>query len=165
MFPTIVTMDYLEDDILSELLSAYAITGSKDWEACMSQSTIHHLESIFSGWVGGKSVIVDGWIRTLGTSGHNDFELHCDNHYGNQYVAVIQLKGEEGVGGDLVLYDPAWRNPQFMSDGIKPNTFNYTIPFSVGRIVMFPSNVWHRVTEYVGTQSRSTLNLMIRRVE
>lgn len=165
LFPTVITVDYLDNEVLSEIITSHALSGSKDWEACMSRATITQLEQLFSGWVGGSCTIVEGWVRTLGTNGHNDFELHCDSHYGNQYVAVVQMKGEEGKGGDLVLYDPAWRNPQFVSDTVNPNAYVYTIPFSVGRIMLFPSNVWHRVTEYTGTQSRSTLNLMVRRAE
>lgn len=160
LFPTPVLIDYLNEEQVLELASSFATYGEKDWEMILSDPSIitDKIEKHFVG----KYEICDGWVR----SGYSSFDIHCDSHYGNQFVCVVQLYGEEGVGGDLVLYDPAWRNPQYMSDCLSnPNTVDYTVKFKVGQIILFPANVWHKVTEYRGSITRITLNLMIRRVE
>lgn len=159
LFPTKVAIDYLNEEQVLELASNFAAYGDKDWEMVLSDPTI--ITSKVEKYFGGKYEICDGWIR----SGYSSFDLHCDSHYGNQLVCVVQLYGEESSGGDLVLYDPAWRNPQYMNDSnLNPNTVDYTVKFKVGQIILFPANVWHKVTEYKGKVSRITLNLMIRRI-
>lgn len=159
IFPTRIVLEQLDETEVFHLASRFAEHGEKDWEVIVDNPDI--IINKIEQWLDGKYEICDGWIRC----GYSSFDLHCDSHYGNQYVCVVQLYGEEGVGGDLVLYDPAWRNPQYMNDfNSNPNTVDYTVKFKIGQIILFPSNVWHRVTEYKGGISRITLNLMIRKL-
>ena len=158
IFPTRIVKEHLSENEVLELATRFAEHGDKDWEKVLYDTSI--ITSKVEKWFNGKYEICDGWVR----SGYSGFDIHCDSHYGNQLVCVVQLYGEEDAGGDLVLYDPAWRNPQYVSDSINPNTVDYTVKFKVGQIILFPADVWHKVTNYTGKISRITLNLMIRRV-
>ena len=159
LFPTKVVLEQLSQNEVLSLASRFAEYGDKDWENIVYDKEI--ITSKVEKWLVGKYEIVDGWVR----SGYTSFDIHCDSHYGNQLVCVVQLYGNEGVGGDLVLFDPSWRNPQWMSDKKQKDVNTYTIPFKIGQVIIFPSDLWHKVTQYDGDISRITLNLMIRRVE
>lgn len=158
LFPTRFIIEQFDENVVFDLATKFAENGSKDWEYIVSDHSIvtRYLTNSF----GGEYEIVEGWVR----SGYSSFDLHCDSHYGNQFVCVVQLYGEENAGGDLVVYDPAWRNPQWVSDTKNPDSNTHTIPFKIGRVIIFPSDVWHRVTPYTGGISRITLNLMIRKI-
>lgn len=158
IFPTRIVLEQLSEEEVLMLASRFAEYGDKDWETVLEDRSI--ITSKIEKWFSGKYEICEGWVR----NGYSGFDIHCDSHYGNQLVCVVQLYGEEGAGGDLVLYDPAWRNPQYVSDSINPNTVDYTVPFKKGQIILFPADVWHRVTNYTGKINRITLNLMIRKV-
>jgi hypothetical protein len=158
IFPTRIIVDELSENQVFHFASRFAEHGEKDWELVVDQPTI--ITDLINKWCDGEYEIVDGWIR----SGYSSFDLHCDSHYGNQLVCVVQLYGEEGCGGDLVLYDPSWRNPQWTSDYKQKDVNTETIKFKIGQVIVFPSDVWHKVTEYTGSISRITLNLMIKRV-
>lgn len=103
--------------------------------------------------------VVEAWTRTLG-GGSNHLGLHADSHYGGTHVAVLWLTGDFGQGGDLVLYDPAWRNPQRPVDGKQASANTRTVKFEPGKIVIFPADVWHSVTEYTGC-TRIGLNVVV----
>lgn len=158
IFPTRIIVDQLSQDDVFELANKFAEHGEKDWEKIVDDPEIV-LRKIRESF-GGEYTIVDGWVRV----GYNSFDLHCDSHYGNQLVCVVQLYGNEECGGDLVLYDPSWRNPQWTSDVKQVDANTEVVKFKVGQFVVFPSDVWHRVTEYTGSISRITLNLMIKRI-
>jgi hypothetical protein len=158
LFPTKVVFNNLLQDTVLELVNKYTTSNSKDWEELIEDNSI--VIDLVEKYYEGKYEICEGWIR----SGYTSFDIHCDSHYGNQLVCVVQLYGDEGKGGDLVLYDPSWSNPQWVSDSKNSDSNTYVIPFKSGQIIVFPSNVWHRVTEYTGSISRITLNLMLRRV-
>lgn len=158
LWPTIVTSSDIPLDICLKIYDRHITSGSKDWEDVITPEEANIIFSEFSEYE-----ICDGWIRTLTTKSNNNFELHCDSHYGNQLVAVLQLFGEEEQGGELVLYDPSWKNPQWMSDTINSNSNKFQFQFKVGQLVVFPSNVWHEVKAYHGSINRTTLNLMLRR--
>ena len=158
LFPTNVIIEQLNEDDVLDLATKFAEQGDKDWEY-LSIDDAFITKSLEEAY-GGKYEIVEGWVR----SGYHSFDSHCDSHYGSQFVCVVQLYGEEGCGGDLVVYDPAWRNPQWVSDTKQQDANTYTFPFKVGRVIIFPSDVWHKVTPYTGKISRITLNLMIRKV-
>jgi len=158
LFPTKVVFNNLLQDTVLELVHKYTTSNSKDWEELIEDDSI--VIDLVEKYYEGKYEICEGWIR----SGYTSFDIHCDSHYGNQLVCVVQLYGDEGKGGDLVLYDPSWSNPQWVSDSKNSDSNTYVIPFKSGQIIVFPSNVWHRVTEYTGSISRITLNLMLRRV-
>jgi hypothetical protein len=151
-------MEQLDENEVFHLASRFAENGDKDWKVVVDNPEL--IISKIETWFDGKYEIVDGWIR----SGYSSFDLHCDSHYGNQLVCVVQLYGEEGQGGDLVMYDPSWRNPQWMSDSKQEDANTFVIPFKIGRVVVFPSDVWHKVTPYTGKISRITLNLMVRKI-
>lgn len=159
IFPTRIILEQLDQDEVFHLAGRFAEYGEKDWEIILDNPNL--ITDKIHKWFAGKYEIVDGWVR----SGYTSFDMHCDSHYGNQLVCVVQLYGNEGVGGDLVLFDPSWRNPQWMSDKKQSDVTTYSIPFKVGQVIVFPSDVWHKVTPYNGDISRITLNLMIRRVE
>lgn len=161
LFPTRIAVEKLSEDFVLSLTEKYAINPSKSYKDILSDIDIKMIESLISNNYPGKYIVCDGWVR----SGYNNFDIHCDSHYGNQLVAVLQLYGDKESGGDLVLYDPSWSNPQWMSDTQNSDTNTYTFKFTMGQLIIFPSNVWHKVTEYRGKTNRITLNLMIRRVE
>jgi len=102
-----------------------------------------------------KGVIRDIWLRNE----HDHFDLHCDDHHNTTHIAIVWVSGENNKGGDLILYDPLWRNPQ----KLKKNecTFTHTIKFEIGKIVIFPSNVWHKVTKYNGNEKRLVINVAL----
>lgn len=158
LFPTKVIIDNIGEENVLNLAGRYAEVGDKDWEYILTDHSL--ITNIIEQNYGGEYEIVEGWVR----SGYNSFDIHCDSHYGNQLVCVVQLYGEEGAGGDLVMYDPAWRNPQWVSDTKQADSVTHTVQFKIGQVIIFPSDVWHKVTEYKGSISRITLNLMIRRI-
>lgn len=164
LWPTRVVITEIPLDICAKLYDKYVQTGSKDYEDILDEDSANYLKNQVDTYFLAEHEICDGWIRTLSTSSQNDFELHCDNHYGNQIVGVLQLFGDQDCGGEINLYDPAWRNPQFVSDRVNKNSNKFTVPFIPGQFIIFPANVWHSVNAYTGETPRSTLNLMIRRV-
>ena len=159
IFPTKIILEQLDQENVFHLVNRFAEYGDRSWEKVVDNPNIF-IDKI-EKWFDGKYEIVDGWIR----SGYTSFDLHCDSHYGNQLVCVVQLYGQENSGGDLILYDPSWRNPQWMSDSKQNDVNTYAVSFKIGQVIVFPSEVWHKVTSYTGEISRITLNLMIRRIE
>jgi len=105
-----------------------------------------------------EPVIASSWISSFNpnSSGMN---IHTDEDHGGTISAVIWYEGEEGQGGDLVLWDPRWENPKLWG-GVKGDG-KHTIPFKPGKIVMFPSSVWHGVTAYTGTENRNAVNCVL----
>jgi hypothetical protein len=108
--------------------------------------------------------IINTWAREVEPNGKdNNFEIHCDTHHHADYIAVVWLDGEEDCGGDLMLYDPAWRNPRNPRDFDKDSrhAYRHSVKFKVGEVIMFPACVWHSVTSYTGTRTRVGLNLAV----
>lgn len=105
-----------------------------------------------------EPVVSSSWISAFdpNSSGMN---IHSDEDHGGTISAVCWFEGEEGNGGDLVLWDPRWENPKLWG-GVKGDG-KYTIPFQKGKVVMFPSSVWHGVTPYTGTTKRRSLNMTL----
>lgn len=159
IFPTPIVIEHLNEDEFFTMAVMFAEHGEKDWTSIVTDHST--ITSKVEKWFSGKYEIVEGWVR----SGYSSFDIHCDNHYGNQLVCVVQLYGEEDKGGDLILYDPSWRNPQFVSDTINSNINEHVVKFKRGQVIVFPSDVWHKVTDYTGNISRITLNLMLRRIK
>ena len=164
LWPTRVAYGTIDFDLVMAVYNKYAEIDSKDWEEVCTEDLKNAVLKEVHGEYPGTYEIVDGWIRKTTTKDHNDFGIHCDNHYGNQLVAVLQVMGDEDCGGDLVLYDPSWSNPQWVSDTKNVDCNTFIVPFLMGQLVIFPSNVWHSVKEYHGLTNRITLNLMLRRV-
>lgn len=110
----------------------------------------------------GRITITDVWIRTAANAVNNNFEIHCDSHKGTDYIGVLWLTGQENHGGDVTLYDPAWRNPQRLRHE-RQQTYNlkHEFKFTLGEFILFPSNVWHEVSTYTGTVERISLNFAI----
>ena len=103
-------------------------------------------------------IICSSWLSTFSPNS-NGMNLHTDEDHGGTISAVCWFEGEEGQGGDLVLWDPRWENPKLWG-GVKGDG-KYVIPFQKGKIVMFPSSVWHGVTAYTGSTDRRSLNLVL----
>jgi hypothetical protein len=164
LWPTKVVIESLPLEVCMSILNEHAKNDTKDWEELVDVGFNALLLSIVNSHYGGTHEICEGWIRTLSTKGHNEFELHSDSHYGSQLVAVIQVSGNEGAGGELVIYDPSWNNPQWVSDTKNKNANTFVIPFKMGNLIIFPSNVWHRVKAYFGQSNRVTLNLMLKKL-
>lgn len=110
----------------------------------------------------GPATIIDAWVRTASEEDNNHFEVHCDNHKGSDHIGVLWITGDEGMGGDLVIYDPAWRNPQKLRND-NAQTYNYKklLPFKVGTLTIFPADVWHEIRHYCGKTERVSLNFAI----
>lgn len=110
----------------------------------------------------GHATIVDAWVRTAEIDVPNNFEIHCDSHKGTDYIGVLWLTGDNDMGGDLVLYDPAWRNPQRLRhDDNQTCNLKQHFKFEVGTLTLFPADVWHEVTRYNGQSERISLNFAI----
>ena len=165
LWPTRVVTTEVPIDICVSIYDKYLQTGSKDWEDILDDKSLKYLTEQVNTYYLADYECIDGWIRTLSSNGNNDFELHCDNHYGNQLVGVLQVFGDEDCGGEINLYDPAWRNPQFVSDNINKNSNKFTVPFIKTQFIIFPADVWHSVSEYTGNVPRTTLNLMFKRIK
>ncbi len=103
-------------------------------------------------------IICSSWISTFSPSS-SGMDIHTDEDHNGTISCVIWFEGEEGCGGDLVLWDPRWENPKLWG-GVKGDG-KYIIPFQKGKLVMFPSSVWHGVTAYTGTTQRRSLNLVL----
>jgi len=164
LWPTKVVIESLPLEVCMSILNEHAKNDTKDWEELVDVGFNALLLSIVNSHYGGTHEICEGWIRTLSTKDHNEFELHSDSHYGSQLVAVFQVAGDEDSGGELVIYDPSWNNPQWVSDTKNENAKVFVIPFKMGTLVIFPSNVWHRVKAYTGRTNRVTLNLMLKKL-
>ena len=146
------------------ILNSHISNNTKNWEDILEKRFENLLLDIVNSYYGGKHEICEGWIRTLSTKDHNDFELHSDSHYGGQLVAVFQICGDEDCGGELVLYDPSWSNPQWVSDTKNKNCNTFIVPFKMGNLIIFPSNIWHKVNSYTGQSNRVTLNLILKKI-
>lgn len=164
LWPTRVVNVDVPLELCTKIYSQHVSIQSKDYEQVLDDNDKRLLLEYVNRYYLAEYDICDGWIRTLTSKGHNNFELHCDSHYGNQLVGVLQLFGDEDNGGDIKLYDPAWRNPQWMSDTKNKNSNSFIVPFKVGQFIIFPANVWHSVETYYGESNRVTLNLMFRRI-
>lgn len=164
LWPTKVVIETLPLEECMIILNSHVSNNTKDWEDIVEKRFENLLLDIVNSYYGGKHEICEGWIRTLSTKDHNDFELHSDSHYGGQLVAVLQISGDEDSGGELVLYDPSWNNPQWVSDTKNRNSNTFTVPFKMGNLVVFPANVWHRVNSYTGNTNRVTLNLILKKL-
>lgn len=103
-------------------------------------------------------VVASSWISAFDPKS-NGMNIHTDEDHGGTISAVIWFEGEEGHGGDLVLWDPRWENPKLWG-GVKGDG-KYVIPFKPGKVVMFPSSVWHGVTAYTGSTQRRSLNIVL----
>lgn len=164
LWPTKVVIESLPLEECMIILNSHVSNNTKDWEDIVEKRFENLLLDIVNSYYGGKHEICEGWIRTLSTKDHNDFELHSDSHYGGQLVAVFQISGDEDCGGELVLYDPSWNNPQWVSDTKNKNSNTFTVPFQMGKLIVFPANVWHRVNSYTGNTNRVTLNLILKKL-
>lgn len=162
LWPTTIYQAYI-DHADCELLRAVIAANTaldKPPEDMISDGTFSLISDCLSSV--GNVTIVDAWIRTVELNCKNDFEIHCDSHKGTDYIGVLWLTGEEDMGGDLVLYDPAWRNPQRLHNEDKQTySINKTFKFTVGVLTVFPASVWHKITAYNGSQERISLNFAI----
>ena len=167
LWPTRVVVTEIPIEYCARLYETYAITNSKDYEVLFenNKDIENYIKEQIDRYYLNDYEFCDGWIRRLSTKENNDFGLHCDNHYGNQLVAVLQVFGDSESGGELNLFDPSWKNPQFVSDSKNSNVNKFTVPFIQGQLVIFPSNVWHSVNSYHGSSDRITLNLMVKRIK
>ena len=163
LFPTKLGLYEINKEYGLELAVKLA---SSEWDALQFIDADLDLQTLITETMKDYSLdqfsvsIVEAWVRKL-HSGANDLGLHCDSHYGGTHVIVFWLTGEDNRGGDLVLYDPAWRNPQRPNvDGTQPQLNTKTVPFKCGQVVIFPADVWHSVTEYSGTL-RYGLNVVV----
>lgn len=163
LWPTTIVTEQFPNDFCLEIMNNFAITNNKEWSEVLTDLQIKMILESVSQNFQGEYEIIDGWIRISPPNGNNDFEIHSDSHYGGDLIGVLCIAGEEGTGGNLTLFDPAWRNPQRVSDTVNPNVNKYIQPFEIGRFVVFPSNVWHSVSAYQGSVNRVTLNLVIKR--
>jgi hypothetical protein len=98
--------------------------------------------------------ITASWL----TEGSKAHPLHCDIHQTGAYVAVLWISGDTGCGGDLRLWDPRWWDPKLFG-GQYANSFEQ-YPFTPGQLTIFPSLLWHDVTEYTGVTLRRSLNIV-----
>jgi hypothetical protein len=130
LWPTKVVIETLPLEECMIILNSHVSNSTKDWEDIVEKRFENLLLDIVNSYYGGKHEICEGWIRTLSTKDHNDFELHSDSHYGGQLVAVFQISGDDESGGELVLYDPSWNNPQWVSDTKNRNSNTFTVPFT-----------------------------------
>ena len=103
-------------------------------------------------------IVCSSWLSTFSPNS-GGMNIHTDEDHGGTISAVCWFEGEEGQGGDLVLWDPRWENPKLWG-GVKGDG-KYVIPFQKGKIVMFPSSVWHGVTPYTGSTTRRSLNMVL----
>jgi hypothetical protein len=103
-------------------------------------------------------VVASSWLSTFSPNS-TGMDIHTDEDHGGTISAVCWFEGQEGQGGDLVLWDPRWENPKLWG-GVKGDG-KYVIPFKPGKIVMFPSSVWHGVTAYTGTEERRAINMVL----
>lgn len=162
LWPTTVYQTHI-DQVDCELLRTVIAANSamdKPPEDMISDGSFNLINDCLSSV--GDVTIVDAWIRTVELNGENDFEIHCDSHKGTNYIGVLWLTGNEDMGGDLVLYDPAWRNPQQLCHEDKQTySLSKTFKFTVGVLTIFPASAWHRITAYHGNQERISLNFAI----
>jgi hypothetical protein len=164
LWPTKVVIESVDIEKCLNVLNSYFLNSDKDWENVLDKTFQQVILDIANVAFDGKFEICEGWIRTISTSTHNDFDIHSDSHYGGHLVAVLQVSGDENCGGELVVYDPSWNNPQWVSDTNNINSNTFTIPFKMGSLIIFPSNVWHKVKAYNGKNNRNTLNLILKKI-
>jgi hypothetical protein len=103
-------------------------------------------------------VVASSWVSAFDPKS-TGMNIHTDEDHGGTISAVVWFEGEEGCGGDLVLWDPRWENPKLWG-GVKGDG-KHVVPFQKGKIVMFPSSVWHEVTAYTGSTQRRSVNIVL----
>jgi hypothetical protein len=161
LWPTTVYQSYFSHadcDFLRAVILSNS-TLDKHPEEMITDGTFNFVRDRLSSV--GEVTIIDAWIRTVELDCNNEFEVHCDSHKGTDYIGVLWITGDEDAGGDLVLYDPAWRNPQHIRHEQQKYSLNKTFKFSVGTLTVFPSCVWHKITAYHGLTERISLNFAI----
>ena len=164
LWPTKVIIESVSIEECLLILNSYVLDGDKDWGNVLEKRFEQVILNIANDAFGSKFEICEGWIRTISTSTHNDFDIHSDSHYGGHLVAILQVSGDENNGGELVIYDPSWSNPQWVSDTKNSNSNSFTIQFKMGSLIIFPSNAWHKVKAYTGKNNRVTLNLILKKI-
>lgn len=164
LWPTKVVIESLPLEECMFIFNSHISNNTKDWKQLIEKRFESLLLNMISSYYGGIYEICEGWIRTLSSKEHNDFELHSDSHHGGQLVAIFQIAGDEKCGGELVLYDPSWNNPQWVSDTKNKNSNTFVVPFKMGNLIIFPNNVWHKVNTYSGQTNRITLNLILKKI-
>lgn len=162
LWPTTIAVEKLSKDFCFEVFNNFAIADDKEWNKFLTPEHERELLNVVSSNFGESFKIVEGWMRIVPPNGKNSFDIHSDSHYGGDLIGVICIAGDEAVGGSLTLFDPAWRNPQRISDDVRPNTFNHVEDFEIGKFIIFPANVWHSVSSYYGISNRLTLNLVFK---
>ena len=106
LWPTKVIIESVSIEECLLILNSYVLDGDKDWGNVLEKRFEQVILNIANDAFGSKFEICEGWIRTISTSTHNDFDIHSDSHYGGHLVAILQVSGDENNGGELVIYDP-----------------------------------------------------------
>ena len=163
LWPTTIAVEHFPKDFCLEVVSNFAIADDKEWDKVLTESQVKMILAAASQNFGTEYEVIDGWVRIVPPGGNNDFEIHSDSHYGGDLVGVLFVQGDQDAGGNLTMFDPAWRNPQRVSDSVNPNVNKYVNQFEVGKFIMFPADVWHSVSPYYGSTKRITLNLVLKR--
>lgn len=162
LWPTTVYQFNIGVDQCNLLRAEIALNSALDVhpEEMINSDQFNNIKDLIS--TVGTVNIVDAWLRTAQPRVNNNFEIHCDSHKGTNYIGILWLSGDENQGGDLVIYDPAWRNPQrLQNENNQTCSYKKVFPFKVGTLTLFPAEVWHEVTLYSGIAERISLNFAI----
>lgn len=105
--------------------------------------------------------IKKNWATIYRPGQISSLPLHCDDHYFTEYIAVFYLLGgETDKGGEFKLYDPRWINPIRFNEDKRLN-FHMIEPKN-GLLVVFPSHLFHAVSEYRGAEHRVSINIPVK---
>lgn len=87
-------------------------------------------------------------------------ETHSDDlgDHGRKFIAFYYLEAEDNMSGQLEIFDPRWVNAPW-----RDISESYKISPKTNKLVIFPTFLWHKVTDYYSdTYPRMAVDVVIR---
>lgn len=87
-------------------------------------------------------------------------ETHSDDlgDYGRKFIAFYYLEAEDNSSGLLEIFDPRWVNAPW-----RDISESYKISPKTNKLVIFPTFLWHKVTDYYSeTHPRMAIDVVVR---
>lgn len=87
-------------------------------------------------------------------------QTHSDDlgDYGRKFIAFYYLEAEDNSSGQLEIFDPRWVNAPW-----RDISESYKISPKTNKLVIFPTFLWHKVTDYYSdTHPRMAVDVVVR---
>ncbi len=110
----------------------------------------------------GKDVeIIGNWSTIYRPGELSSIPMHKDDHYFSEFIGIYYLFDvDPDDGGNLNLYDPRWVNPYLHGEDKRLNLYEVKPESSL--LVIFPSFLYHSVSNFNGKNFRTSINMAIK---